>query len=138
MGVLALLFVLDQAKGANSERDQTSATHVACWNHYFPFEPEPPDLLIRPGRCLIYKQGAKTYAEGAVSAKRLRWEWGDSRAKARGRFDEPASDPDRFKRGRLTLRKPVEDCGERVFSEVSYRFRASGKKVSEAYKVYTC
>jgi hypothetical protein len=87
---------------------------------------------------MIYKDGAKTYAEGAVSAKGLRWSWDDRRARGRGQLDEPANDPGHYKRGRVTLRDPVEDCGELVFSNASYSFRARGAKITERYRIYTC
>jgi hypothetical protein len=129
---LSLLLRMD-ASASDSRKP-----HVACWNTYFPFEPEGPDLLKRPSRCLIYRAGAQTYAEGAVAAKRLRWHWGDRKARARGLLDEPATDPGNFKRGRLTLWKPVVNCGTRVFSRAHYGFREHGEWVSKRYRIYTC
>jgi hypothetical protein len=135
-GLGALL--LDSPFAMSSPVGDRPRPHVACWNHYFPFEPEGPDILERPKRCLIFKDGAETYAEGAVSAKRLRWRWGDQKAHARGVLEEPVTNPGNFKRGRLTLRKPVEDCGIRVFSKVRYSFREHGERVSRRYRIYTC
>lgn len=52
----ALTFgVLDRVSAASSPASEPAKPHVACWNTYFPFESEGPDLLKRPKRCLIYK-----------------------------------------------------------------------------------
>jgi hypothetical protein len=132
------LFLLASLAAASSSASGPESPQVACWNHYFPFEPEGPDILKRPRRCLIFRNGVETYAEGAVSAERLRWRWGNREARARGVLDEPATKPGDFRRGRLILRKPVEDCGTRVFSKVRYRFHEEGKRVRRSYAIYTC
>ena len=130
------LVVGSTSEGSAEPRGEKPA--VACWNTYFPFEPEGPDTLKRPKRCLLYRDGAKKYAGGAVASKRLSWNWRNRRATALGRLDEPVRGPERFKRGRLALTKPVEACGRRMFSELSYHYRWRGRQVKRTYAIYTC
>lgn len=53
-------------------------------------------------------------------------------------MNEPARPPWKFKRGRITLLKPVEACGKRMFSKVRYSYRKDGERVSRRYRIYTC
>lgn len=115
-----------------------SQPRVACWNKYFPFEPEPPQFRLAPRKCLIYRDGAETYAEGSVLGQSLRWKVRPSRARALGKLDEPKNDRTAPHRGRLVLSRPVNSCGRRVFSRVEYRIRTPRRTIRARFPIYTC
>jgi hypothetical protein len=116
---------------------KASEPKVACWNHYFPFESEPPDFIAAPRKCLWYKRGAENYAEGALLARKLRWRWDDDRATAKGRLKVPSVGRD-FGPGRVELISPVESCGRTVFSRLRYKLRDSRGRMTGGYPIYTC
>ena len=134
--LLAVLLAQSPAQGDESASDRP---HAACWNEYFPFEPERPDFLVKPKRCLLYRDHAKTYSEGAVLGTSLRWRIFSSRAVAEGKLDEPKNDRLRARHGRLVLSNPVESCGGReVYSRLEYSIKTGRQSVHRAYRVYTC
>ncbi len=112
-------------------------TKVACWNTYFPFEPEGPDFFAKPLKCLWFKRGADTYAEGALLGKRLEWDWTARHATAEGRVKLPGTGRE-FGRGHVRLLKPTESCGRTVFSQLRYRVRGDNRVLKGGFPVYTC
>ena len=114
----------------------TTKPQVACWNSYFPFEPEGPDFLASPRKCLWYKRKAQTYAEGALLGKRMDWRWRGDHARARGTLKVPGVG-DESARGWVELTRPTESCGRLVFSRIRYRLKAPSGR-SGSYPIYTC
>jgi hypothetical protein len=124
---------------ANSDGGSTTAGEpkVACWNHYFPFEPEPPDFIEAPRKCLWYMRNAETYTEGALLGKKLKWSWHDDGAQARGTLKVPGVGDGFFARGWVELSKPTKSCGRLVFARIKYRLREPSGR-SGSYPIYTC
>ena len=106
--VAAIGCLVIASQGAALGGEAEKAAKVACWNKYFPFEPEPPQFRVAPRKCVIYRDGAETYAEGAVLGKSLRWKVWPSRARALGKLDEPKNDRTMPRGGSLVLSRPVD------------------------------
>jgi hypothetical protein len=112
---------------------------IACWNQTFPTEQgtEDPQSYREPRKCIIFKRGAVSYAEGVVRAYKLRWKnWGHRRAVGKGKmFISTAG----FFPVKIRLSKPRMSCGRLVFSMIRYRIKNfNGDDFGGRFHPYTC
>lgn len=129
---LAATFVPSTVGSADSQ----DSTAVLCWNKDYPppVGNSGPTIRREPKSCSLFKKGESANAY-AVHSLGLSWKnWGASRTTGTGFVIVPMQgDKTPIK---LTLSKPVTDCGRTVYSKASFQYPEFNGGAN--FRIWTC
>jgi hypothetical protein len=132
--ILLLTGVLFPASLGTAERQDEPV--VLCWNKDYPppVGNSGPVIRSEPRTCSLFKRGESANAY-AVHARSLNWKnWGASRTTGKGFVIVPMQgDKSPLK---LTLSKPITDCGQTAYSKASFYYPEFNGGAD--FRIWTC